>query len=59
MDAFKELKELLLKDRSIRRFDASQSIDIDTLRNLVDPDALLCIGSQFATIALSHSCERG
>jgi nitroreductase len=36
MDAFKELKELLLKDRSIRRFDASQSIDIDTLRNLVD-----------------------
>lgn len=36
MDAFNELKNLLVKDRSIRRFDASCPIGTDILRSLVD-----------------------
>lgn len=36
MDAFNELKSLLVKDRSIRRFDASRPIGADILRNLVE-----------------------
>ncbi len=36
MRTFNELKNLLVKDRSIRRFDASRHIGVDILLNLVD-----------------------
>lgn len=36
MDTFQTIKDLLVKDRSIRRFDASKPISRHTLENLVD-----------------------